>query len=169
MTEPLSRPRWISYLAGFLAAVFLVVLSPDSSPPATAAPSALVYASPVHGGCYLARIDRCSIHVDPFQILLSSGSKLIRYKLVAYQVDTGVKTVLYDFSTDVSNPGPFGSSTIFSPTSVKKDFAATCSSRYQVFLQGQSNTESDLFNLGSTGVFTCPTGTFMNYLPGIRR
>src|SRR5512141_3021593 len=42
-----------------------------------------ISASPVHAGCYLARADRCKIHVEPFTINITSGKKLALFQLVA--------------------------------------------------------------------------------------
>ena len=82
-------------------------------PAAQAAPE--VFASPVHAGCYLAKNDRCKIHIEPFTIDIASGKKLVKFQLVAIRGGTGAQTVIYDFRPDVSNPVPLLGST-FTPS-----------------------------------------------------
>jgi hypothetical protein len=48
---------------------------------AVAAPE--IFASLVHGGCYIAAPSDCRIHVEPFTINIASGKKLVLFKLVA--------------------------------------------------------------------------------------
>jgi len=126
-----------------------------------------IYASPVNAGCYLAKLDRCKIHVEPFTINLASGEKLVRFQLVANRVG-GNWQVIYDFQPDASNQPPYGGATTYTPTLVKRDFAASCGASYSVRLQGQG-TVGPFSILGTTNQFTCPKGTFMQYMPSIRR
>jgi hypothetical protein len=48
-----------------------------------------IFASPIHGGCYIAGPSECRIHVEPFTINIQSGSKLALFRLVAIQMGTG--------------------------------------------------------------------------------
>jgi hypothetical protein len=136
--------------------------------PSEVAAQPAIYASPVHSGCYLAKPDRCSIHVEPFTLNLAPGAKLAQFRLVATRVSGGVQTVIYDFRPDQSNPAPAVGST-YSPSPVRQDFAATCSQSYTISLQGRDTLDGGLFNLGATAPFTCPTGTFRDYLPAVSK
>jgi hypothetical protein len=113
----------------------------------------------MQAGCYLARHDLCKIHVDPFTINLASGKKLALFQLVTTRIGTGDQQVIYDFRPDQSNPVPSLGNT-YTPSNVKKDFAATCGQKYTLSLQGQDTGDTVPFNLGITTQFTCPTGTF---------
>jgi len=113
-----------------------------------------VYASPIHGGCYIAGPSDCRLHVEPFTINLSSGKKLVYFQLITIQAGTGLQKVIYDFRPDVSNPAPSSGST-FTPSLVAQDFAATCGKSYMISLQGQDTGDATPFNLGLTGQFTC--------------
>jgi hypothetical protein len=127
-----------------------------------------IFASPVHAGCYLARADRCKIHVEPFTINIASGKKLALFRLVALRMGTGTQTVIYDWRPDQSNPAP-SAGTTYTPSRVAKDFAARCGETYEISLQGQDTGDTGVFNLGLTNQFTCPIGTYTDYLPTIRR
>ena len=127
-----------------------------------------ISASPVHAGCYLARADRCKIHVEPFTINITSGKKLALFQLVAIRGRTGLQTIIYDWRPDQSNPAP-PSGTTYTPSLVAKDFAATCGEAYEISLQGRDTGDTGILNLGLTDQFTCPTGNFSNYLPTIRK
>ncbi len=158
-------------LAVFAAGLAFCVAIGDATGPGrlpTARAGPEVFASPVHAGCYLARLDRCRIHVEPFTINLAVGQKLVQFRLVATRISTGTQTVIYDFRPDVSNPAPL-SGTTYTPSLVRKDFAADCSQSYTISLQGQGTGDASLFNLGSTGTFTCPIGTFSDYLPRVTK
>jgi|WetSurMetagenome_2_1015567.scaffolds.fasta_scaffold64797_3 hypothetical protein len=127
-----------------------------------------IFASPVHAGCYLAKADRCKIHVEPFTINIASGKKLALFRLVAIRSSTGAQTIIYDWRPDQSNPAP-PSGTTYTPSLVKKDFAATCGESYEISLQGRDTGDANLFNLGLTDQFTCPTGTYRTLLPLLRK
>jgi hypothetical protein len=115
-----------------------------------------IYASPVHAGCYIAAPSDCRIHVEPFTIDIASGQKLVRFQLVTVQGGSGAQTIIYDFRPDQSNPvPPTGSS--FTPSLVAQDYAATCGRSYEISLQGQDTGDTNLFSLGLTGQFTCPS------------
>ena len=116
-----------------------------------------IYASPIHGGCYVAGPSDCRIHVEPFTIDVSPGNKLALFKLVAIQGGTGTQTVIYDWRPDQSNPVPYIGTT-YTPSLVAQDFAATCGKSYEIDLQGQDTGDTGLFSLGSTGQFTCTLG-----------
>ena len=129
-----------------LILAFWLVLAASLGPIPKPLPAALaepeIFASPVQAGCYLVRADRCKIHVDPFTINLAAGKKLVRFSLVATRVSTGAQTTIYDFRTDQSNPAPSIGST-YTPSLVKKDFAATCGQAYTVSLQGQDTGDAN--------------------------
>lgn len=144
------------------------LLVPGLLPSRTAQANPAIFASPVQAGCYLARRDRCKIHVEPISINLAPGSKLVRFQLVAIRSTGGLQKVIYDFRPDQSNPAPLTGS-VFNPTKVAKDFAATCGQAYTLSLQGQDTLGSSMLNLGLTGTFTCPVGTFIQNLPIVRR
>ncbi|MGA7990136.1 MAG: hypothetical protein WCC53_01765 [Thermoanaerobaculia bacterium] len=155
-------PTILVTLAFILAAAPRVVAQDSGRAPeasARAAPLAsrtpLVFASPVHGGCYIAAPGQCKIHVEPFTINIAPGTKLVLFKLVAIS-GTGVQTTIYDWRPDQSNPPP-PTGTTYTPSLVTQDFAATCGSSYEVNLQGRDSGDTSLFSLGLTGQFTCPT------------
>src|SRR5512140_538822 len=114
-----------------------------------------IFASPVHAGCYLARADRCKIHVEPFTINLASGQKLALFRLIAIRGSTGAQTTIYDFRPDQSNPVPTIGTT-YTPSLVAKDFAATCGESYEINLQGKDTGDAGVLSLGLTDQFTCP-------------
>ena len=159
----------ILLLTGLGFAVLLALMIGLSTPPRTpdittpaaasvstpAAPE--IYASPIHGGCYIAGPSDCRIHVEPFTIDIASGQKLSFFQLVAIQLPTGKQTVIYDWRPDQSNPVP-GIGSTYSPSSVAQDFAATCGKSYEISLQGKDSGDTGAFNLGLTGQFTCTLG-----------
>jgi hypothetical protein len=149
-------------LLGLLA----VRLAVGSQPAMAAAPE--IFASPVHAGCYLAKADRCKIHVEPFTINIASGQKLALFRLIAIRGGTGAQTTIYDWRPDLSNPVPVIGTT-YTPSLVAKDFAARCGASYEISLQGKDTGDTNIFNLGLTDQFTCPKGTFTTYLPLIRK
>jgi hypothetical protein len=160
----MSRKYVRSLILIFLVSILTVGLGPQ--PIARGAVN--IYASPVQAGCYLARHDLCKIHVDPFTINLALGKKLVFFQLVTTRIGTGVTQVIYDFRPDQSNPVPFAGS-IYTPSLVAKDFAATCGQVYTLSLQGQDTGDTIPFNLGVTEQFTCPTGEFYINLPIIKK
>jgi hypothetical protein len=115
-----------------------------------------IYASPVQGGCYISAPNDCRLHVDPFTINLTPGSKLVFFQLVAINTGNGTQRVIYDFRPDQSNPVPPSGST-YSPSLVAQDFAATCGEKYEISLQGQDSFDNNPFNLGLTTEITCPS------------
>ena len=76
------------------------------------------------------------------------------------QMDTSRKAIhVRNFGRwrpDVSNPVPPLGAT-FTPSLVAQDFAATCGKSYEIALQGQDTGDTGMFNLGLTGIFTCPS------------
>lgn len=114
-----------------------------------------IFASPIQAGCYIAGPSDCRIHVEPFNINIAAGKKMVQFSLVAFQAGTGKNTVIYDWRPDTSNPPP-ASGTIYSPSLVTQDFAASCGSSYSVNLQGKDSGDTSIYNLGSTGQFLCP-------------
>ena len=152
--------------ASLLIALCAVLLLAPGPLPAQAVPQ--IFASPVQAGCYLARLDRCKIHVEPFTIDLSPGSRLARFQLVAIRSASGLQTVIYDFRPDQSNPAPLLGS-IYTPSLVAKDFGVSCGAAYTISLQGMDTQDTGMYNLGITNTFTCPKGTFIQNLPVVRR
>jgi hypothetical protein len=138
----------------------------QASPAGQAAPD--IFASPVQAGCYLAKLDRCKIHVEPFTINITSGKKLAQFQLITILGRTGAQSVIYDWRPDQSNPVPALGNT-YSPSLVAKDFAASCGETYEVSLQGRDTGDSSSLNLGLTAQFKCPTATFTRYLPLIKK
>ena len=116
----------------------------------------LIFASPIHGGCYIAAPGQCKIHVEPFTIDIAAGKRLAQFSLVTVNMGTGAQRVIYDWRPDQSNPVPY-TGTTYTPSLVTQDFAATCGASYQVSLQGKDTGDSSVFNLGLTGTFTCPS------------
>jgi hypothetical protein len=115
-----------------------------------------IFASPIHGGCYVSGPSECRLHVEPYTINIASGKKLVRFQLVAIQMPNGTQTTIYDWRPDQSNPAP-SSGTTYTPSLVSQDFAATCGKTYEISLQGMDTGDANLFNLGLTGQFTCPS------------
>lgn len=144
----------LSVIAGLvlLGGLILWQASPSQSQ-VVAAPE--IYASPIHGGCYIAAPSDCRIHIEPITINIASGKKLVQFRLVTTQGGTGTQTTIYDFRPDQSNPVPY-SGTTYAPSSVAQDFAASCGKSYTVSLQGQDTGDAYIYNLGTTGQFTCP-------------
>lgn len=170
ITDQLRRfkKRWLAGIA-LLALIGLLTVRLTTSAYAAAPPAAPdIFASPVHAGCYLAKADRCKIHVEPFTINIASGKKLAQFQLVAIRTGTGTQTVIYDWRPDQSNPAPV-SGTTYTPSLVAKDFAARCGETYEISLQGKDTGDTSVFSLGLTGQFTCPIGHYTDYLPTIRR
>ena len=158
-------PKKTGFALTVLCGVLIVAVGLAQPPAAVAAPAIL--ASPIQAGCYLAKLDRCKIHVDPFTIDIASGQKLVQFQLVATRTGTGTQTLIYDFRTDQSNPAPFLGST-YSPSLVAKDFGVTCGQTYTLSLQGKDSGDANLLNLGITNPFTCPKGTFRQLLPVVK-
>jgi len=153
----------------FLILIFLAcILTLSLEPKANARGAVNIYASPVQAGCYLVRHDRCKIHVDPFTLSLAPGEKLVSFQLITTRINTGMQRTIYDFRPDQSNPVPFFGDT-YTPSSVAKDFAATCGQIYTLSLQGQGTSDPNTYNLGTTGQITCPAGTYYINLPLIKR
>ena len=138
----------------FLVVVFITLFSgalvgwsfKNQSNQVQAAPD--IFASPVQAGCYIAAPADCRIHADPFTISIASGTKLVKFQLVAINVTkSGTQTVIYDFHTDQSNPAPM-TGTTYTPSLVSQDYAATCGNTYMLSLQGQDSGDANPFNLG---------------------
>ena len=79
-----------------------------------------------------------------------------------------VSMAFFDFRPDVSNPLPLSGDTI-TPSLVAQDFAAHCGETYSISLQGQDTGDDFMYNLGMTAEFTCPQGTYSNFLPVVRK
>jgi len=152
--------------AGIVILLAILALTQANAPAANAAPT--IFASPIHAGCYLARLNQCKIHVEPFTINIATGSKLKNFSLVAIRLPGNVQTRIYDWRPDQSNPAP-ASGTTYTPSRVARDFAAGCGQSYEISLQGQDTLDSAALNLGLTGPFTCPAATYLEYVPRIRK
>ena len=148
--------------------LLMCFLTLSFEPQAKARGGVNIYASPVQAGCYLTRHDLCKIHVDPYTLNFALGEKLVSFQLITTRISTGEQQVIYDFRPDQSNPVPFTGNT-YTPSPVAKDFAASCGQTYTLSLQGQDTGDPYSYNLGVTGQFTCPKGTFYVNLPLIRR
>ena len=155
-------PRKTGIILAVLCAVLVLAVGLAQPPAVRAAPA--IFASPIQAGCYLAKLDQCKIHVDPFNIDIASGQKLVQFELVATRMSSRIQTIIYDFRTDQSNPAPFIGST-YSPSLVAKDFGATCGETYILSLQGKDTGDTGELNLGSTNQFVCPKGTFLALIP----
>lgn len=131
-----------------------------ASPPQLLPPDApTVSTGPIHAGCVQVTPSICRIHVDPFTIQMPVGQTL-----KAFQIRLNDQ-VVYDFHTDVSNP-PSGS---YTPSAVKKDFAAACGHTYAVQLFARDSSTAFLVQTGQADQVTCPVGTFSIYMPVIKR
>ncbi len=151
------RKRWIGCILVLSLAGILLAAGPTLLRRQQVGAQVLnVYASPIQAGCYIAGPNDCRIHVEPFTVDLAPGSRLDFFQLVAFPQGFSSKTI-YDFRPDVSNPAPY-TGTTYTPTLVTQDFAATCGRSYQISLQGKDTFDTTLFNLGQTGIFTCPSG-----------
>ena len=158
-----QRPVLIIVLLCLAAAGVSAGLSPAQLSPARAAGGPpgepLVSSTSLNAGCALVTPSTCKIHVDPFTIPIAPGKTLEAFQIRANGV------VIYDYKTDVSNP-PTG---IFSPTLVKKDFAARCSTRYTIDLLAQDSGDLDPVTIGRATNILCPVATYTLYLPFARR
>ena len=146
------KPRILILTGIFLALTLFLSLSIRSN---SAKAEINIYASPIQAGCYIAASNDCRIHVEPFTIDLTSGTKLVFFQLISINSSNGVQRVIYDFRPDQSNPVPFLGDT-YTPSLVAQDFAAICGNKYEINLQGQDTGDAGPFSLGLTGQFTCP-------------
>ena len=149
----------ITVLIALLASLLLIlVLKPPEKAEVSADQTLQVFASQLHGGCYLATRSICKLKVDPFTI--NTSASLVNFKLQANG------HTIYDFSTDQSNP-PFGN---YTPSLVKGDFAAQCGQTYVMkVIAADSSAPTSYYNLGSTRSITCPQGTYDLFMPSIAR
>jgi len=139
-----------------LACLSLMSLSPASQ--ASLAAPQLAYTA-LNAGCYRVTPSVCQLHVDPFELQLSSGTKLLAFQLRANG------HVVYDFHTDASNPP----ATQYFPSPVAKGFAATCGQTYTIELFGQGSGDPGLTLDGRAEDIVCPTGTYLAMLPVVQR
>ena len=150
--------RLFLILGSLILIAVLLILGPALNRGNQVSAEPAVFASPVHAGCYLAGPGDCRIHVEPFTINIASGTHLVQFKLVAIQLPGGLQTTIYDWRPDQSNPAPASGST-YTPSLVAQDYAATCGNGYEISLQGRNTGDANLFNLGLTAQFNCPTGS----------
>ncbi len=61
---------------------------------AASSPASAIFASPIQAGCYIAAANDCRVHVDPFTVNLSAGTKLVDVHLVLIQQGTGAQTTV---------------------------------------------------------------------------
>lgn len=115
----------------------------------------VTFGSPFQAGCYIAGPNDCRIHTDPFTIKTTGTKKLVSFTVMAIEAETGVETPLYDFRTDVNNPASHKGS-LYTPSLVAQDFAATCGKTYQLSLQGVDSSDASVLTFGTTAAFTCP-------------
>ena len=148
------RKRFL-YLSAFLTAILASLAAwPAIQQRYRASAAPTIYASPIQAGCYIAAPNDCRLHVEPFTINLVSGTRLVYFQLYAHPPDSNA-TLLYDFRPDLSNPVPFTGST-YTPSLVAQDYAAICGKSYAISLQGRDSGDTQAYNLGMTGEFTCP-------------
>lgn len=116
---------------------------------AGAQPATAGFASPIHGGCYIAGPNDCRIHIDPFTININdgAGARLVFFELYANG------NLIYSFRPDVSNPPQFD----YYATMPAQDFAARCGQSYVVNLIARDTTDANPLNYGQTETFTCPS------------
>jgi hypothetical protein len=142
-----SGRAWLIIFALILVAAAAIawLLGPGSSR-ASAAPD--VFASPIQGSCYLATPTTCKLKVDPFTINVAPAERLKAFSLQANGL------TVYDFRSDVSNPpsGPY------TPSLVRRDFAARCGESYVLNLLAMDTGDSSFLNAGLTDTIVCPEG-----------
>jgi len=129
-------------LAGVLTRLAIL----RAAPVAPQAPAG--FASPINGGCYIAALNQCKLHVDPFTINIDegNGARLERFTLYANG------NPIYDFRTDLSNPPAAD----YTPSLVMEDFAAECGVTYFMNLVAKDSSDTNPLNYGQTAQFTCP-------------
>jgi len=149
------RTRILIVAVILLLAVLALALLPLLNRGAQVSASTDIFASPVHAGCYIAAVNDCRIHVEPFTINIAAASKLKNFSLVAIRFPGSAQTKIYDWRPDQSNPVP-SLGTTYTPSLVAQDFAASCGQIYEISLQGQDTLDANTFNLGLTSQFTCP-------------
>ena len=98
------RAKWFIVGAVLVILSVLAVRLTTSVYAATPPTVPEIFASPVHAGCYLAKLDRCQIHVEPFTINIALGTKLAQFQLVAIRVRTGTQPVMNGWRPEQSNP-----------------------------------------------------------------
>ncbi|MBP8948851.1 MAG: hypothetical protein KBG73_08415 [Candidatus Promineofilum sp.] len=157
--------RIVLLLLLLAAVVAVAVLWRPRSAPVVAAPN--VFSGPVNGGCYLQTMTTCAIHVDNWQpIVPDAGQTLAGFQLAAQASGAAGRTLLYDFRTDVSNPPTTG----YTPSLVKRDFAARCDTTYHLLLSARDSGDLSFEEVGRTTEFTCPAAAILyNFLPVIRK
>ncbi len=146
-------PARSSLRAGLLGLLIALALSAYIlAPPA---PRPAVLASPINAACLRVTPSTCKLHVDPFTITVAPAASLVAFQLQANGAP------IYDFRSDVSNP-PSGS---YTPSLVKRDFAARCGQTYTLTLLARDSADPGLLNAGQVEGVACPQGTFTVYLP----
>lgn len=123
---------------------------------AQAAPTVLV--GPLEGGCYQVTALTCKLYVEPFTIEIAPAEAL-----TAFYLDANGH-VIYDYAT-TSGHAPVGS---YTPSGVKKDFAAVCGQTYTLELHALDTGDLDFVTIGQTAAFTCPKPDYRIYLPIVR-
>ena len=120
-------------------------------------PAPAGFASPIHGGCYIAGPNDCRIHIDPFVININDGggARLVSATLYANGA------VIYDFRPDVSNPPSFD----YYMSTPALDFGARCGETFYVNLIAQDTTDANPLNYGQTAEFTCPAAVPTGAVP----
>jgi hypothetical protein len=119
----------------------------------------VVLSSPINAGCGQVAPTMCKLHVDPFTIRVGTNQRLVAFQLRAND------RLLYDFSTDVSNP-PMGN---FTPSTVRLGFAASCGTAYTINLLARDTGDDGFLSAGMAENIVCPAGIYTTYLPVILR
>jgi hypothetical protein len=116
-----------------------------------------IFSSPIQGSCYLATPTTCKLRVDPFTLNIAPGERLEAFSLQANGL------TVYDFRSDVSNAPP---SPYYTPSLVRRDFAAHCGESYVLNLLAMDSGDSSFLNAGQTDMIVCPEGaSFEFFLP----
>ncbi|MDX1664761.1 MAG: hypothetical protein R3272_13295 [Candidatus Promineifilaceae bacterium] len=133
----------------------LVLAQDDAEPQAPE-----VFAHEIYGGCYLAELDQCRIHVEPFTINVDAANneRLAEFRLSANNESGGTSLLLYHFSTDASySRMPVGD---YTPSFVQnQDYGAVCGETYNLRVTARGATPSSdgsLLVSAISGPFTCP-------------
>jgi hypothetical protein len=111
---------------------------------------------PIQAGCYIAAANDCRVHVDPFTVSITPGTKLVDVHMVLIQQGSGIQTTVYDWRPDQSNPAPSSGST-YSPWIPSQDLGVGCGKSFTLSLQGRGTGDASDYNLGITNAFTCPS------------
>ncbi|HNB55065.1 MAG TPA: hypothetical protein PK530_24155 [Anaerolineales bacterium] len=130
-----------------------LILKRQLAPPAEAAPTVL--AGSLQAGCYLITTTACRLSVEPFVIKIAENERLISFNLTANN------QILYDFGASAANPVTGQ----YMPAPPAWDFAAQCGDSYTLRLNAKDTGDLTFLNLGQTQPITCPSATYLLYIP----